>query len=89
MEIIAKINRDTVLCRVNLDEVDKFYNTYYRNKEIAFDIGDEIDLGRGYDFHRDMKDALKTIQTFVEAGNKLFPVLAEALLRIEPNENNE
>ena len=65
MKVIAKASESKYLCEVSHDELEKFLNQYY-GKLGKLSVGQEVDLGQGYNFAsrieaacKDMADAMK------------------------------
>jgi hypothetical protein len=82
MFILGIVDRETVIAQVDRAELKKFFNTYYRSGNHAdapnvddLKVGDKVDLGRGFDFSRDIRDAVKTINATVQGAG----VIAEAV----------
>ena len=68
MKVIGKSGRDSYICEVTHTEIEKFMNLYYSNMK-KFEVGDEVDLGKGYDFSVQTQNAMKKTEDFI-AGNK-------------------
>lgn len=86
MKVIAKIEEKKYVCVVEHYELEKFINLYYNNlKELK--VGDSIDLGTGYNHHRDTKEALKQTQQFFEANIKTIEAITNAFTKGIINEN--
>lgn len=68
MLIIGKISDREYICEVTHTEIEKFMNLYYNNMK-KLKVGDEVNLGKGYDFASQTKDAMKKTEDFI-AGNK-------------------
>ncbi|SBV93230.1 hypothetical protein KL86DPRO_10498 [uncultured delta proteobacterium] len=68
MLIIGKISDRKYICEVTHTEIEKFMNLYYNNMK-KFEVGDEVDLGKGYDFSVQTQNAMKKTEDFI-AGNK-------------------
>lgn len=68
MLIIGKISDREYICEVTHTEIEKFMNLYYNNMK-KLEVGDEVDLGKGYDFSVQTQNAMKKTEDFI-AGNK-------------------
>ena len=75
MKIIAQEKDDkrqvVYLCEVTHTEIEKFLNEYY-NRVATLKRGDTVDLGKGYDFLREAKEALKQTSDFISANEKVI-----------------
>jgi len=63
MKVIGTVNNNTYLCEVSHTELEKLLNLYYKKKN-KLEVGETIDLGIGYDWYRDTKDALDETKRF-------------------------
>ena len=85
MKVLAKVDSRNLICEVNANELGKVFDKYalYINdlpqvKAIDTNLipGDEIDLGKGYDFRDDIvgacKDMMKAYGTFTAASETLI-----------------
>lgn len=81
MKVIGKIDSDVYICQVSHGEIEKFLNLYYGNLK-HLSVGQEIDLGKGHDYHCQIRDAMRATRELVE---KHQPVITAILngLRIE------
>ena len=68
MLIIGKISDRKYICEVTHTEIEKFMNLYY-NDMGKLKVGDEVNLGKGYNFSVQIKYAMKKTEAFI-AGNK-------------------
>lgn len=59
----------TYIAEIEHDEIEKFLNLYYGGLPKARE-GDEIDLSKGYDFHKETLKALQTTEKFIQ-DNKM------------------
>lgn len=59
------------ICEVSHQELEKFMNLYY-NKMQTLKCGEEVDLGKGYDFYHDTKCALEKTREFIESNGKVI-----------------
>jgi len=74
MKVIAKIESRRYVCEISHDEIEKFLNLYY-NKLKTMEIGQEFDLGKGYDFAEETKEALKKTEEFIKANEKVVSAI--------------
>lgn len=81
MKVIAKASESRYLCEVSHDELEKFLGQYY-GKLGKLSIGQEVDLGQGYNFAsrievacRDMADAMKAF----DAARQMMTAYAVAI----------
>lgn len=49
MKVIAKASESRYICEVSHEELEKFLNKYY-GKLQKLSVGEEVNLGQGYDF---------------------------------------
>ena len=68
MKVIGAISDGHYICEVTHTEIEKFMNLYYNNMK-KLKVGDEVNLGEGYNFSVQIKDAMKKTEDFI-AGNK-------------------
>ncbi|MGA7811181.1 hypothetical protein [Bradyrhizobium sp.] len=78
MKVIGITDNETLICVVGHFELEKFMNLYY-GKMPKLSIGDEIDLGKGYDFARDTANALRTTQEFIRANQTVVTAILNGL----------
>lgn len=72
MKIIATVGpRGPYIAEVTHEELEKYLDLYY-NKLERLQVGQEIDLGRGYDFHRETMSALKKTEEFISANREVI-----------------
>ena len=60
MKVIAKISEGQYICEVSHDELEKFMNQYY-GKMGRLSVGQEVSLGKGYDFAARIEAACKSM----------------------------
>ncbi len=81
MEVIGEVKRnEEYICLVERNEIQKFMNTYYNGKETQLQVGTKIDLGRGYDYHRDIVNALRKTEEFIEAHRDVIKAITNGLV---------
>jgi hypothetical protein len=66
MKVIAKANDSTYICEVSHTELEKFMDKFYGNMN-KMQVGEEINLGQGYDFSVRIESACKSM---VEASKQ-------------------
>lgn len=59
-------------------ELEMFLNLYY-DKLPKLKVGDEVDLGRGYKFASEIKDAMTKTRDFVQANQKVVTAIMQGL----------
>ena len=74
MKVIGIADRDTYLCEVDHKELEKFMGLYY-GKLDRLKVGEEVDLGKGHDFHQDTKIALEQTTAFIESNKKVIDTI--------------
>ena len=78
MKVIATTTDRKVLCEIDHSELEKFLGLYY-GKMDRLKIGDEVDLGRGYDYHSDTVSAFQETKKFIEANEKIITAITNGL----------
>jgi len=64
------------ICEISHSELEKFLNQYYdKLKKLA--PGDTVDLGKGYDFLKDIESAIKENQNFLKANKKIISTIMD------------
>lgn len=66
MKVIAKANDSTYICEVSHCELEKFMDKFY-GKMSKLQVGEDINLGQGYDFSVRIESACKSM---VEASKQ-------------------
>ena len=66
------------ICEVDHRELEKFLNQYY-DKMKKLDVGDEVDLGKGYDFASDAKSAFGSLSETIEKNGKVLRAITEGI----------
>lgn len=77
---------DAYICEVSHQELEKFLKKYYGKLE-RLNVGQEIDLGTGYDHASDIESAVKTIQNHMKAHKAVFDVINKGLAHLEGGES--
>lgn len=78
MKVIAEIGGGKYICEVNNSEVEKFMGLYY-GKMQSLKVGQEIDLGKGYDFNSDTNHALGKTQDFIKSHEKIIKAIVDGV----------
>ena len=76
MKVIGKADRDTYLVEVSHTELEKVADKYY-GKLPELSVGQEFNIGAGYDFRRDIQSACRGM---VDASTS-FGTARESLMR--------
>lgn len=76
MKVIGKAERDTYLVEVSHTELEKVADKYY-GKLPELRVGQEFNIGAGYDFRRDIQSACRGM---VDASTS-FGTARESLMR--------
>lgn len=72
MKIIGTVKSDgPYIAEVSHAELEKFMNLYY-GRLSKLQVGDEIDLRKGYDFHIETNAALKKTEEFISANKEVI-----------------
>ena len=62
------------ICEVSHTEIEKFLGLYYGHKN-HLKVGDEINLGEGYEWESKISSALRQTQDFVKANQPIIQSL--------------
>lgn len=75
------------ICEVSHSEIEKFLNLYY-GKLKALNVGQEVDLGKGYDYSTDIAAALQKTQEFIRSNQAVVTAILNGLsiTRAQPEE---
>lgn len=74
------------ICEVSHAEIEKFLGLYYdKMKELK--AGDVIDLGKGYDHAREIKDATKKTEEFITANKKIIEAILNGMTVLSEHVN--
>jgi hypothetical protein len=71
---ISKNHGEEYIAIVSHKEIEKFLNLYYR-KRSELKVGEEIDLGKGYDFFTQTTEALGTTKKFIEQNKTVIDTI--------------
>lgn len=81
MKVIGKVNTDTYLVEIQHTEIEKFLGLYYNNLK-RLDVGQEVDLGKAYNYAADIKRAMDMTREFVASNKAVVNAIINGL-RIE------
>ncbi|GHV51267.1 hypothetical protein FACS1894168_3380 [Deltaproteobacteria bacterium] len=79
MKVIGKSGHDSYICDVSHREIEKFLNLYYGKME-KFEVGEEIDLGKGYNFLVEIRDAMDKTSEFIQANKKIISAITDGIM---------
>jgi len=71
MKVIGLVNDRKYLMEVNKNEIEKFMNLYYNGME-NLNVGDEVNLGEGYDWYTETKNFFRANIKTINAITKTF-----------------
>jgi len=92
MKILGTTGSEAFICEVSKSELEQFYNCYYHKKheELGyisdFKVGQNIDLGKGYNHLSEIQNALSEIKSFVKANEKIIQAISGGLNLLTKNE---
>lgn len=75
MKVIGNTQNGYV-CEVNHSEIEQFLGLYY-NKKSKLKIGEEVDLGAGYNWESKIASALRQTQEFVKETRPIIQNMME------------
>lgn len=78
MKVLGTAGDGKYLCEISHNEIDKFLGTYCGNTR-KLSVGQEVDLGKGYDYKRDIDAALCTTKKFIEGNRKIIDAIMNGL----------
>lgn len=78
MKCIATVDSKKYICEVSHDELEMFMNLYY-NKMDRLKVGDEVDLGKGYKFDSNTREALRKTSEFIAANRTVLDAITEGI----------
>lgn len=89
MKVIAKISDSRYLCEVSHDEIEKSLDQYYGNMG-KLSVGQELNLGQGYDFAVRIESACKKMsEAMAEFDRARATMTAYALAVSSANQTQE
>ncbi len=77
MKVIA-MGDGHYVCTVDHTELEKYMNLYF-GKMPNLKIGDVVDLGKGYSFHHDTKDALRKTEEFIKSNKQIIDAITSGI----------
>jgi hypothetical protein len=80
MKVIGIANQFHVkyICEVSHTEIEQFLNTYYGGTK-RLEVGAEVDLGKGYDFAKDAKDAMDKTSDLIKSNKKVIEAILNGI----------
>jgi hypothetical protein len=78
MKVIGIVDHGHYLMQVSHSEIEKHLNLYY-DKLKKLKVGDEVDLGKGYDFASDIKESMMTTRGFIEANKEIIEAIMNGM----------
>ena len=81
MKVIAKVSETKYVCEVTHDELEKFMNLYY-GKMSRLTVGEEVNLGQGYDFSSRIESACKAMADSMRAFDSARGVMTSFAVAI-------
>lgn len=81
MKVIAKAHETTYICEVSHSELEKFMNLYY-GKMNKLVVGQEVNLGQGYDFSERIEAACKTMNSAMTEFDRAKTVMTAYAMAI-------
>lgn len=88
MKVIAKASESKYLCEVSHEELEKYLNQYY-GKLDKLVVGEEIDLGKGYDFAARIETACKSMADASREFGRAQSVMTDYAMAIARSANQE
>jgi hypothetical protein len=88
MKVIAKASDSKYLCEVSHEELEKFLNQYYGNLS-KLSVGQEVNLGQGYDFAGRIESACKSMAEASRKFGEAQSVMTGYAIAIARSENKE
>ena len=78
MKIIGIKGRNEAICEIGHEELEKFLGLYYGKSE-QFKVGQEIDLAKGFNHHREILSALETTRKFFEDNKSVVKAITDGI----------
>lgn len=78
MKVIGACGDRKYICEIKHDELEMFLNTYYGGTK-ALSVGQDIDLGKGYNHAQDIRDALDKTREFIKSNQKVVNAIINGL----------
>jgi len=95
MDIIGEGKDGNLICEVSRNELEKFFNCFYRNgseqsKKIqSLKPGQAIDLSKGYDHLSEINSAFHKIKEFVGANESVIKAISSGLILMSGNDGDK
>lgn len=81
MTVIAKVDSKDYICKISHSEIEKFLGIYYYRESLKeLKVNDTIDLGLGYTYFEDTKQALRDTQAFFKSNATIINAVTNAFL---------
>lgn len=81
MKVIGSGGNGKYICEVSHLELEKFLDLYY-GKQKRLEVGDEVDLSKGYNHAADVEKALQSTRSFIQDNQATVTAIINGL-RIE------
>jgi hypothetical protein len=78
MQVIGISGDKKYICEVKHAELEKFLNLYYGHMN-ELSVGQEVDLGKGYDHAREIKAAFDNTRAFIDSNQKVVNAIMNGL----------
>lgn len=90
MKVLGKGKNSTYICEVSHTELSKYFNDY-TGASTSMNIGDEINLGLGHDFLREIRDAIRKHGDLIEANRTVMSAITRGfkLLAVKTKPDTE
>jgi hypothetical protein len=85
MKVIGIVDHEHYLMQVSHSEIEKHLNLYY-DKLKKLKVGDEVDLGKGYDFERQIRESMSKTRGFIEANKEIIEAIMNGMQVISRTE---
>lgn len=80
MKVIGIVENDRYICEISHSEIEKFLDLYYGNKKNLY-VGEEVNLGKGYDWYSKTQHALEKTEKFFQTNAETIDVITNAFLQ--------
>lgn len=68
--------RDSYICEVSHSEIEKFLGMYYGRKD-KLNIGDEVNLGCGYDHESKINSGVKKMEDLIQSSIEITEAISQ------------
>lgn len=79
MRVIGLVDDRTYVCVVARSEIEKYLGLYYNKRLEGIKVGSEIDLGAGYDFASQVKEAMTKTRDFVQSNQAVVTAILNGM----------